>query len=115
MTGAPRPRATVATSTPTPCSPRSPYSQLPCSPGLAHPASLGTLPSLDGLVGAPSQRTVILLAGALALVVVLVERLWRPARTVVTIAHEAGHAGVAVASGRTLTQPASGCTPTPRG
>ena len=56
------------------------------------------------LTDAPSQQTTVLLAGLVALVVIGVDRSWRLARTVVTIAHEAGHAVVAILSGRTLTR-----------
>ncbi|WP_067970565.1 M50 family metallopeptidase [Nocardiopsis trehalosi] len=51
---------------------------------------------------APPQWLIIAV-GVLALVVVLVRGPWRIARNVVTIAHEGGHAVVAVLSGRTLT------------
>nr|WP_245614037.1 M50 family metallopeptidase [Actinokineospora inagensis] len=44
----------------------------------------------------------VLVAAAAALVVVLVNGLWRPARNVITIVHEAGHAVVAVLAGRRL-------------
>ena len=44
--------------------------------------------------------TMVLVAAGVALVVVTV--LWRPARHVITIVHEAGHALVAVLSGRQL-------------
>ncbi|MFC4083896.1 M50 family metallopeptidase [Amycolatopsis samaneae] len=46
--------------------------------------------------------TITLVAGGLALLVVLVNGLWRPARNVVTIVHEAGHALAAVLVGRRL-------------
>jgi hypothetical protein len=49
-----------------------------------------------------SGETVPLLAGLLALVAVGQHTVWRVTRTVVTIAHEAGHAVVAVLSGRRL-------------
>jgi hypothetical protein len=47
-------------------------------------------------------RTVILVTGAVALLVVLVRPLWRIMRNFVTIAHEGGHALAAVLSGRRL-------------
>ncbi|MFD9965566.1 M50 family metallopeptidase [Amycolatopsis sp. NPDC058986] len=46
--------------------------------------------------------TITLVAGGLALLTVLVDGLWRPARNVVTIVHEAGHALAAVMVGRRL-------------
>jgi hypothetical protein len=49
-----------------------------------------------------SRDLVPLLAGLVALVVVGQHNLWRLTRTVVTIAHEAGHAVVALLSGRRL-------------
>jgi hypothetical protein len=49
------------------------------------------------------QRPVVLLAAALALVAVTWTAVWRWTRTVVTIAHEGGHALVAVLAGRGLT------------
>ena len=55
----------------------------------------------------------VLLALALAFVAVGWRPLWRWTRTVVTIAHEGGHALVAVLAGRGLT--GIGCTPTRRG
>jgi hypothetical protein len=56
------------------------------------------LVSLDG----DPERMVLVTAG-LALVVVALSWLWRPARNVITIVHEAGHAIVAVLAGRRLT------------
>lgn len=57
----------------------------------------------DLLVGLGDQpaRMVLVTAGV-ALVVVLVSWLWRPARNVITIVHEAGHALVALLAGRRL-------------
>jgi hypothetical protein len=49
------------------------------------------------------QRAAVLLAAALALVAVTWTAAWRWTRTVVTIAHEGGHALVAVLAGRGLT------------
>jgi hypothetical protein len=49
------------------------------------------------------QRPAVLLAAALALVAVAWTAVWRWTRTVVTIAHEGGHALVAVLAGRGLT------------
>jgi len=46
--------------------------------------------------------TMVLIAAGIALVVVAVSVLWRLARHVITIVHEAGHALVAVLSGRRL-------------
>jgi len=45
---------------------------------------------------------VVLVTGVVALVVVAFSELWRPARNVITIVHEAGHALVAVLVGRRL-------------
>ncbi|GAA3053167.1 Peptidase M50B-like [Actinokineospora globicatena] len=47
--------------------------------------------------------TMVLVAAGIALVVVLVNALWRPARNVITIVHEAGHALIALLAGRRLT------------
>jgi len=47
-------------------------------------------------------RAVILVAGAVALVAVLIRPLWRVARSFITIAHEGGHALAAVLTGRRL-------------
>ena len=49
------------------------------------------------------ERPAVLLAAALALVAVAWSASWRWTRTVVTIAHEGGHALVAVVAGRGLT------------
>jgi hypothetical protein len=49
------------------------------------------------------ERPAVLLAAALALVAVTWSASWRWTRTVVTIAHEGGHALVAVVAGRGLT------------
>lgn len=48
------------------------------------------------------QNAVVLVTGVVALVVVMFGELWRPARNVITIVHEAGHALVAVLVGRRL-------------
>jgi hypothetical protein len=53
-----------------------------------------------GQVDAPA--TMVLVTGVVALVVVAFSELWRPARNVITIVHEAGHALVAVLVGRRL-------------
>ncbi len=45
---------------------------------------------------------VVLVTGVVALAVVTFSELWRPARNVITIVHEAGHALVAVLAGRRL-------------
>ena len=57
---------------------------------------------LDTVVAAGRDRPEVLVAAALALAVVGWTASWRVARGVVTIAHEAGHALVAVLSGRGL-------------
>ena len=59
--------------------------------------------AFDMVVTVLRERPVVLLAAALALVAVLWNALWRWTRTVVTIAHEGGHALVAVLAGRGLT------------
>jgi hypothetical protein len=48
------------------------------------------------------QLSIVLACAAAALLVVLVERVWLVARNVVTIAHEGGHALVALLVGRSL-------------
>lgn len=55
---------------------------------------LGTQPLPPG--------TLVAVTGAVALAVVALPRVWRVVRGVVTIAHEGGHAAVALLSGRTL-------------
>lgn len=72
------------------------------TPGL--PTSLD-LPfdGLERLTTGQTQATLVILGGLVALVVVGAHGTWRVARNVVTIAHEGGHALVAVCSGRTLT------------
>jgi hypothetical protein len=57
----------------------------------------------DALTTLIGQRPGVLLAAALALVAVLWSVSWRWTRTVVTIAHEGGHALTAVVAGRGLT------------
>lgn len=47
-------------------------------------------------------RTLVLVTAALAVAAVLPHRVWRISRNVVTIAHEGGHALVALAAGRRL-------------
>ncbi|MDT0303197.1 M50 family metallopeptidase [Streptomonospora wellingtoniae] len=54
-------------------------------------------------VQAPPPTWLIVAAGVAALVVVVTRGPWRLARNVVTIAHEGGHAVVALLSGRQLT------------
>jgi Peptidase M50B-like len=49
------------------------------------------------------SSAIVLLTGLGALLAVAIDRIWRPARNVVTIVHEAGHALVALATGRRLT------------
>lgn len=70
--------------------------------GMGH----GTV-TLDRVVGILAalleQRTVVVLAAVLALLAVGSTTLWRLTRIVVTIAHEGGHALVAVLAGRGLT------------
>ena len=63
------------------------------------------MPSLESL---PTYRLdpsswLVLATGAVALLAVVPDRIWRITRTVVTIVHEAGHALVAVLTGRRLT------------
>ncbi|NMR19756.1 M50 family metallopeptidase [Cellulomonas fimi] len=73
---------------------------------------LGLVPVLGEVLGeiwhratttqpAPST-TVVLLTAGVAVLVVLVPRLWGVARHAVTLVHEAAHAGVAVLTGRRL-------------
>jgi hypothetical protein len=57
----------------------------------------------DAFTTLVAQRPTVLLAAALALVAVLWTVSWRWTRTVVTIAHEGGHALTAVLAGRGLT------------
>jgi peptidase M50B-like protein len=86
MTPAPPPRATVrriATFTSTAPSPLQPIGELTAD---------------------QTQVALVVVAGLVALVVVAGNATWRIARNVVTIAHEGGHALVAIASGRTLTR-----------
>ena len=55
----------------------------------------------------------MLATGVVALLLVLLPATWPRVRLGITIAHEAGHALVAVLVGRRLSR--SGCTPTPPG
>jgi peptidase M50B-like protein len=55
---------------------------------------------LDGMERQPG--TMVLVTAGVAVVVVVISVLWRPARNVITIVHEAGHALVAVLVGRRL-------------
>ena len=67
---------------------------------------LGELADLwDRLFGAQPDppALLVLVTGALALIVVATRLPWRIARNVITIAHEGGHALVAVLTGRRLT------------
>lgn len=57
----------------------------------------------DVLTTTVTERPTVLLAAVLALVAVLWHTSWRWSRTVVTIAHEGGHALTAVLAGRGLT------------
>ncbi|MHA6621123.1 M50 family metallopeptidase [Pseudonocardia sp. DLS-67] len=59
--------------------------------------------ALDSVTVLLDERPTVLLAAALALVAVSWTASWRWTRTVVTIAHEGGHALVAVVAGRGLT------------
>lgn len=58
---------------------------------------------VDTVAALVDQRPAVLLAAALALLAVAWSASWRWTRTVVTIAHEGGHALVAVLAGRGLT------------
>lgn len=58
--------------------------------------------SFLSFTGHQPSRGLILAAGLLALIAVASRRLWPVTRTVVTIAHEGGHALVALLSGRRL-------------
>lgn len=58
---------------------------------------------VDTLQAVVAERPGVLLAAVLALVAVIWSTSWRWTRTVVTIAHEGGHALVAVLAGRGLT------------
>jgi hypothetical protein len=66
----------------------------------AIPETLGTVP--DTVLQAARDRPAVLAAGLLALVAVSWTTSWRLTRGVVTIAHEGGHALVAVLAGRGL-------------
>jgi hypothetical protein len=55
---------------------------------------------LFGQIDPPAPM--VLVTGLVALVVVAFSELWRPARNIITIVHEAGHALVAVLVGRRL-------------
>lgn len=55
-----------------------------------------------GFAGHQPSRGLVLTAGLLALIAVASRRLWPVTRTVVTIAHEGGHALVALLTGRRL-------------
>lgn len=59
----------------------------------------------DQLFGAQPDPPAVIIAGTalLALLVVAVRAAWRVARNAITIAHEGGHALIAVLTGRTLT------------
>ncbi|PVZ12094.1 M50 family metallopeptidase [Actinomycetospora cinnamomea] len=59
---------------------------------------------LDELTTGQTQATLVILGGLVALLIVGAHGTWRLARNVVTIAHEGGHALVAICSGRTLTR-----------
>jgi hypothetical protein len=64
------------------------------------------LPDLDlaSLTEGQTQAALVIAAGLVALLVVGAHTTWRLARNVVTIAHEGGHALVAILCGRTLTR-----------
>ena len=75
---------------------------------------LGELTDMwDRLLGAQPDPPLALVAGTgvIALAAVAVRGPWRVLRNVVTIAHEGGHALVALLTGRKLRS--SGCTRTP--
>lgn len=82
------------------------YPALPTSPHLVLPVNIPTdLPiDISELLGTQPEApgAVAVIAGALALIVVVSGAPWRMARNVVTIVHEAGHAFVAVLVGRRL-------------
>src|SRR5690242_9534981 len=63
-------------------------------------AALGTV--VDAVLDAAQDRPAVLVAGLLALFAVGWTSSWRLVRGVVTIAHEGGHALVAVLTGRGL-------------
>jgi hypothetical protein len=86
MTAAPPPRATVRRIATIPSSAPSP------------------LQPIGELTADQTQVALVVVAGLVALAVVAGGATWRIARNVVTIAHEGGHALVAIASGRTLTR-----------
>ncbi|ATL67846.1 M50 family metallopeptidase [Nocardia terpenica] len=67
------------------------------------PESVSSFTDRLNLVSQQPPLWVVLVTAAVALVLVVYPPLWRWLRTVVTIAHEAGHALVAVLTGRTLT------------
>jgi hypothetical protein len=60
----------------------------------------GVLRAFD--LDAGAAGTIVLVAGLAALASVLFRAAWRPARNVVTIVHEAGHALIALLAGRRL-------------
>jgi hypothetical protein len=62
------------------------------------------LQPIGGLTADQTQVALVVVAGLVALSVVAGGTTWRLARNVVTIAHEGGHALIAIASGRTLTR-----------
>jgi hypothetical protein len=64
----------------------------------------GITSPLGELTAGQTQAALVVLAALVALIVVGAHGTWRVARNVVTIAHEGGHALVAVCSGRTLTR-----------
>ena len=64
---------------------------------------MGPVDVLDAAARLVDERPLVLLALALALLAVVWAPVWRWTRTVVTIAHEGGHALVAVLAGRGLT------------
>jgi hypothetical protein len=86
MTGAPRPRATV----------RRIVTLAPNTPSQLQP--------IGDLTADQTQVALVIVAGLVALSVIAGGATWRIARNIVTIAHEGGHALVAIASGRTLTR-----------
>lgn len=62
------------------------------------------LEPLGDLTADQTQVALVVCAGLVALLVIAFDTTWRIARNVVTIAHEGGHALVAIATGRTMTR-----------
>ncbi|MEJ2869224.1 M50 family metallopeptidase [Actinomycetospora sp. OC33-EN08] len=62
------------------------------------------LEPLGDLTSDQTQVALVVCAGLVALLVIAFDTTWRVARSVVTIAHEGGHALVAIATGRQMTR-----------